>query len=182
MYQFSDRCEDSEPHVDWLKSKADSTDEITQFNASLTACYARRTSQESREANLVTLQQVEEQVTAKLAENDMALHFFQVLERAGQRALVASYVSQRDPASMEYRREEIGVGLLIASLLPYLESSPDSLILVSGTDEARIAMVIVDSVNAALWLSNQIEDEQFVSTWRREDAANMPADILADSE
>ncbi len=182
MYQVSDRCEDSEPHVNWLKSKADSSEEIARFEAGLAACYERRTAQETREEGQVTLQQVETQVTEKLAENNMDLRFFKVLERAGQRALVVYYASQEDPTSTEYRREEIGAGFLLASLLPLIESRPDSLILVSGTAEERIAMVVIDTATAALWLNDQLEDEQFVSTWRREDAANMPADIFADIE
>ncbi len=182
MYQFNDRCEDSEPHVDWLKAQAGTSAEIAELDAGLTACYDRRTSQERREELLITDQQVEEQVAQKLTENNLDLRFFDVVERAGQRALIVYYASEEEPSSTAYRREEIAVGFLVASLLPLMESRPDTLILVSGTAEERIAMVVIDRSPAALWLAEQMEDEQFVGTWRREDAANMPTDIFEGSE
>ncbi len=182
MYQVSDRCEDSEPHVEWLKSKADTSEEIAQFEAGLTACYQRRVSQETETEELVTDVQIQDQVAEKLAEKNLDLRFFEVLERAGQRALIVYYASQAEPNSTDFQREEIGTGLLLSTLLPQLPGNLDSLILVSGTQDERIAMVVIDTSMAALWLTDQLEDEQFVSTWRREDAANMPADIFEEDE
>ena len=41
-------------------------------------------------------------------------------------------------------------------------------------------MIVVETANAARWLNEQLTNEEFIGSWRREDAANLPQDIFAD--
>ena len=178
LYQVRDRCEDSEPHVEWLIEEADTPEERTSLSQSLEACYEARTRAAEIQENLRSDAEVQAFTEEKLTEQELDLRFFQVLERADQKALVVYIVSQEQPNSREFRREEIGAGLLLSTQLPRMESRPDALILVSGHEEGRVAMVVVTTQMAARWVRDQISDEQFLSTWRREDAANLPQDIF----
>lgn len=183
LYQVSDRCEDSEPYVQWLAQQMDTAEERKTVSDRLDACYQRREDAAASEEKMVSDEAVQALAEEKFGEQDLAIHFFRVLERAGQRALVVLYASQEEANSVPYKREEIGAGILLATQLPLMSSQPEALILVSGTEEqARVAMLVVSTEMATLWLNDQITTEDFVSTWRREDAANMPDDIFPDPE
>ena len=178
LYQYTDRCEESQPHVDWLTEQFDTAEQRATLDEELQACYDRRTARDAGEMELIPLALAREKVAEALTEQDLTLKLFDILERADQRALVVYYTSTEAPNSMEYQREEIGMGFLLANVLPLLETQPESAILVSGTEEARFAMVVIDAEMAALWLGEHITDEEFTMTWRREDASNMPQDIF----
>ena len=52
--------------------------------------------------------------------------------------------------------------------------------MVSEHEGQRIAMIVVDTANVVRWLNDQLTNEEFISSWRREDASNLPDDIFAD--
>ncbi len=182
LYLYTYRCEESEPHVEWLADQADTSAEKLDIDNRLAECYDRRSRAEEMQEDLVTTDFVREQVLEEFTEQEIGLRFFQVMERADQKALVVLMSSAESPDSVEFRREEIGASMFVASFLPRMQSRPQALILVSEHAEQRIAMIVVDTANTVRWLNEQLTDEEFLGSWRREDAANLPDDIFADLE
>ena len=180
MYLYTNRCEESEPHVEWLVDQADTAEEKLDVNSGLTACYDRRSMAEDRQTELITADFVREQVLEEFTEQEIGLRFFQVMERANQKALVVLMSSAENPDSVEFRREEIGASMFVSSFLPMMQGQPEALIMVSEHEGQRIALIVVDTANAARWLNEQLTNEEFIGSWRREDASNLPDDIFAD--
>ncbi len=180
LYLYTNRCEESEPHVAWLAEQADTAEEKLDINQGLTTCYDRRSTAAERQGERVTADFVQEQVQAEFTEQEIGLRFFQVMERANQKALVVLMSSAENPNSVEFQREEIGASMFVSAFLPIMESRPEALIMVSEHEGQRIAMIVVETTNAVRWLNEQITNEEFIGSWRREDAANLPSDIFAD--
>ncbi len=179
LYLHTNRCEEGEPHVGWLADQADTTEEKLNINSDLTACYDRRKVAEDTQTERMATDLVRAQVLEEFTQQEIELRFFQVMERADQKALVVLMSSAESPDSVTFQREEIGASLFVSTFLPLMESQPEALIMVSEHEGQRVAMIVVDTANAARWLNKQLTNEQFIGSWRREDASNLPADIFA---
>ncbi len=180
LYLYTNRCEESEPHVEWLADQADTAEEKLDINSGLTQCYDRRTVAEDVQDDRISADLVRTKVLEEFEEQEIGLRFFEVMERADQKALVVLMSSAENPESVEFRREEIGASMFVSSFLPVMQSQPDALILVSEHEGQRIAMIVVETANAARWLNERLTNEEFIGSWRREDASNLPQDIFAD--
>lgn len=178
LYQYSDRCEDSEPHVEWLIDQADEPDEIVQIREQLQSCFDRRDAYETALENRLTFDEYRTKATESFANEAMAVKFFNIVERAGQRALVVWYASEEEPNSDAWKRQEIGAGVVLSTHVARLEDPPDSIIVVSGVGDQRVVMVVIDMQYIGYWHQDQLSDEDFIRTWRREDASVMPADVF----
>ena len=178
LYQYSDRCEDSEPHVEWLIGKADEPDEVVQIKAQLQSCFDRRDAYEKALENRLTFDEYRSKASESFTNENMAVKFFNIVERAGQRSLVVWYASEEVPNSDAWKRQEIGAGVVLSTHVARLEDPPDSIIVVSGIDDQRIVMVVIDMQYIGYWHQDQLSDEDFIRTWRREDASGMPADVF----
>lgn len=182
LYLYTNRCEESESFVGWLADQADTAEEKIDIESGLEACYERRTQSENIQSELLSADRARVRVEEEFSDQNIGLRFFQILERANQKALVVLMTSEESPASAEFQREEIGASLFVSSFLPVLQGQPDSLIMVSEHEGQRIAMIVVNTANAERWLNEQLTNEQFIGTWRREDASNLPQDIFEDLE
>ena len=178
LYQYSDRCEDSEPHVEWLIDQANEPDEIVQIKEQLQSCFDRRDAYETALENRLTFDEYRTKATESFANEAMAVKFFNIVERAGQRSLVVWYASEEEPNSDAWKRQEIGAGVVLSTHVARLADPPDSIIVVSGVDDQRIVMVVIDMQYIGYWHQDQLSDEDFIRTWRREDASVMPADVF----
>ena len=178
LYQYSDRCEDSEPHVEWLINKADEPDEVVQIKEQLQSCFDRRDAYEQALENRLTFDEYRSKATESFTNENMAVKFFNIVERAGQRSLVVWYASEEEPNSDAWKRQEIGAGVVLSTHVARLENPPDSIIVVSGVDDQRAVMVVIDMQYIGYWHQDQLSDEDFIRTWRREDASSMPADVF----
>ena len=179
LYLYTNRCEESEPFVGWLADQADTSEEKLDIKSGLQECYDRRTQAEDIQTEHLTADRVRVEVEEEFSAQEIGLRFFQILEKANQKALVVLMSSEESPNSLEFKREEIGASLFVSSFLPVLQGQPDTLIMVSEHEGQRIAMIVINTANAERWLNEQITNEQFIGTWRREDASNLPQDIFA---
>lgn len=182
LFLHTDRCEEGSSHITWLAEQADTPEAKADYEAELAQCFELREQDEESQIELTSVVEARAAAEEEYTRQDIGLRFFRVMERAGQKALIVLVSSSETPGTVKFQREEIGAAMFASTLLPKLDELPDTLILVSEHEGQRISMVVVRRAAALLWLNQQISTEQFVASWRREDASNMPADIFADLE
>ncbi len=164
------RCQEAEPHLNWLIDEADDDEEKEQLAVVLERC-EKRAAQPTPDPSL-QLENDEAISTAVtiLQEADVEIRYLDVEENEeGQRTLVVAYAVDLAVDSEAYTNLERQLIFELSRILPRMTSEPDGLVVVAGTFNRTTSATLVATRAAEVWLQGQLTEEEFENTWRRQE-------------
>ena len=163
------RCQEAEPHLNWLMDEADDDEDKEELAVVLERC-EERAAQPTPDPSL-QLENDEAISTAVmiLQEADVEIRYLDVEENEGQRTLVVAYAVDLAVDSEDYSNLERQLILELSRILPRMTSEPDGLVVVAGTFNRTTSATLVATRAAEVWLQGQLTEEEFENTWRRQE-------------
>ena len=164
------RCQEAEPHLNWLIDEADDDEQKEQLAVVLERC-EERAAQPTPDPSL-QLENDEAISTAVtiLQEADVEIRYLDVEENEeGQRTLVVAYAVDLAVDSEAYSNLERQLIFELSRILPRMTSEPDGLVVVAGTFNRTTSATLVATRAAEVWLQGQMTEEEFENTWRRQE-------------
>ncbi len=164
------RCQEAEPHLNWLMDEADDDEDREELAVVLERC-EERAAQPTPDPSL-RLENDEAISTAVtiLQEADVEIRYLDVEENEeGRRTLVVAYAVDLAVDSEDYSNLERQLILELSRILPRMISEPDGLVVVAGTFNRTTSATLVATRAAEVWLQGQLTEEEFENTWRRQE-------------
>ncbi|MYC94622.1 MAG: tetratricopeptide repeat protein [Caldilineaceae bacterium SB0661_bin_32] len=164
------RCQEAEPHLNWLIDEADDDEDKEQLADVLERC-EKRAAQPTPDPSL-QLENDEAISTAVtiLQEADVEIRYLDVEENEeGQRTLVVAYAVDLAVDSEAYSNLERQLIFELSRILPRMTSEPDGLVVVAGTFNRTTSATLVATRAAEVWIEGELTDEEFENTWRRQE-------------
>lgn len=164
------RCQEAEPHLNWLMDEADDDEDKEELAVVLERC-EERAAQPTPDPSL-RLENDEAISTAVtiLQEADVEIRYLDVEENEeGRRTLVVAYAVDLAVDSEDYSNLERQLILELSRILPRMISEPDGLVVVAGTFNRTTSATLVATRAAEVWLQGQLTEEEFENTWRRQE-------------
>ena len=163
------RCQDAEPHLNWLIDEADSEDEKEDLAGVLTRCRERAAQPTPDPSMQLEDDEAISTAVTVLQEADVEIRYLDVEENEERRTLVVAYAVDLAVDSEEYADLERQLIFELSRILPRMTSEPEGLVVVAGTFNRTTSATLVATRAAEVWLQGQLTDEEFEDTWRRQE-------------
>ena len=163
------RCQDAEPHLNWLIDEADSEDEKEDLAGVLTRCRERAARPTPDPSMQLEDDEAISTAVTVLQEADVEIRYLDVEENEERRTLVVAYAVDLAVDSEEYADLERQLIFELSRILPRMTSEPEGLVVVAGTFNRTTSATLVATRAAEVWLQGQLTDEEFEDTWRRQE-------------
>ena len=163
------RCQEAEPHLNWLIDEADEEEDKEDLVSVLERCRDRAAQPTPDPSMQLENDEAISTAVAILQEADVEIRYLDVEENEeGQRTLVVAYAVDLAVDGEEYADLERQLIFELSRILPRMTSEPDGLVVVAGTFNRTTSATLVATRAAEVWLQGQLTDEEFENTWRRQ--------------
>jgi tetratricopeptide (TPR) repeat protein len=166
LYLFSGECDKAEPHVKWLKVDAKEDNEaVKQYEELLKQCKARAERFTPDPATALEDDAVIAEVNAALKKVGVQVRSVEFSEEDGERNLFVAFSSDLDKDSEDFATLEHDIALLLARLLPRINSQPQGLLVLSGANDEPQNITYIPTWAAFGWSNGDLTDAEFEETW-----------------
>ena len=164
------RCQEAEPHLNWLIDEADDEEEKEDLAGVLERCRERAAQPTPDPSMQLEDDEAISTAVTVLQEADVEIRYLDVEENEeGQRTLVVAYAVDLVVDGEEYADLERQLIFELSRILPRMTSEPEGLVVVAGTFNRTTSATLVATRPAEVWLQGQLTDEEFEDTWRRQE-------------
>lgn len=163
------RCQEAEPHLNWLMDEADDDEDKEELAVVLERCEERAARPTPDPSMRLENDEAISTAVAILQEADVEIRYLDVEENEGGRTLVVAYAVDLAVDSEAYSDLERQLIFELSRILPRMISEPDGLVVVAGTFNRTTSATLVATRAAEVWLQGQLTEEEFENTWRRQE-------------
>ena len=164
------RCQEAEPHLNWLMDEADDDEDREDLAGVLERCEERAARPTPDPSLRLENDEAISTAVTILQEADVEIRYLDVEEsEEGGRTLVVAYAVDLAVDSEEYSDLERQLIFELSRILPRMTSEPDGLVVVAGTFNRTTSATLVATRAAEVWLQGQLTEEEFENTWRRQE-------------
>ncbi len=164
------RCQEAEPHLNWLMDEADDDEDREDLAGVLERCEERAARPTPDPSLRLENDEAISTAVTILQEADVEIRYLDVEEsEEGGRTLVVAYAVDLAVDSEAYSELERQLIFELSRILPRMTSEPDGLVVVAGTFNRTTSATLVATRAAEVWLQGQLSEEEFENTWRRQE-------------